>query len=188
MSSYDVILTIRINTDGTLMITGTASQSVPPERMLRLPVFAYLPRLCNKLTLSVAMWKGGLDGYKIVLNGQRQWFTSHSLSCSDPAHYNASDLYTAERLETALVPTEARLACSLNGVVLSIPTCLKECCSVQIYLDACGRCNDRVEWAVCRLALAWPSVSFISSGKVTFKGGVITRHSTISASLLPLGM
>ncbi|KAF4718572.1 hypothetical protein FOZ63_018401, partial [Perkinsus olseni] len=60
-----------------------------------------------------------------------------------------SDLYTVEELGTAMVPSEARLACTLSGV----------------YLEALGRCTDRIQWAIRRLALAWPSVDFtVDSG------------------------
>ncbi|KAF4670779.1 ATP-binding mismatch repair protein [Perkinsus olseni] len=120
---------------GTLTITGAPSQPMAADRVMRLPVLAYLPRLCSRFTLTLALWNNDLTGYKLILN--------------DPTNHSGSDLYTVEELGTAMVPSEARLACTLSGV----------------YLEALGRCTDRIQWAIRRLALAWPSVYFaVSSG------------------------
>ncbi|KAF4727654.1 hypothetical protein FOZ62_029187 [Perkinsus olseni] len=124
-----------LTSGGKLTITGDPSQPMAADRVMRLPVLAYLPRLCSRFTLTLALWNNDLTGYKLMLN--------------DPTNHSGSDLYTVEELGTAMVPSEARIACTLSGV----------------YLEALGRCTDRIQWAIRRLALTWPSVYFtVDSG------------------------
>ncbi|KAF4695482.1 ATP-binding mismatch repair protein [Perkinsus olseni] len=131
----------RLTNGGTLTITGAPSQPMAADRVMRLPVLAYLPRLCSRFSLTLALWNNDFTGYKLILN--------------DPTNHSGSDLYTVEELGTAMVPSEARLACTLSGV----------------YLEALGRCTDRIQWAIRRLALAWPSVDFTVDS-----GGVANTH------------
>ncbi|KAF4707803.1 hypothetical protein FOZ63_030706, partial [Perkinsus olseni] len=57
-----------LTSGGKLTITGDPSQPMAADRVMRLPVLAYLPRLCSRFTLTLALWNNDLTGYKLMLN------------------------------------------------------------------------------------------------------------------------